>query len=321
MLRRPLVAAAVGLSLAQPAAAQTTTPPPLVIQSVETRWTDVFCDLTEVSRPNPGEVMVRVRYRNLGKQPMRFPDLSNAMRLTALLDPVGRLVYGPLKDTSGAIVASTTITDINSGRSIPAGGSQAHWVKMTAPPDAVTTISVVAPGAAVFDDVAIGAKPTVKPMTSARQPIATQEAETEGVSVEVINARRTAAGVVTIVWRYRNAGTQRMSFPGLTNQVGKAYVIHPGSATKYPPVTTQDRDLLGGTTLVLGETGGASVRPGETLTTWAKFQAPPEDAKTFTFVVPGAAPFENVPLASARPASEEPALRMRIDDAEPRARR
>ena len=76
MLRRPLVAAAVGLALAQPAAAQTTTPPPLVIQSVETRWTDVFCDLTEVSRPNPGEVMVRVRYRNLGKQPMRFPDFT-----------------------------------------------------------------------------------------------------------------------------------------------------------------------------------------------------------------------------------------------------
>ena len=301
MTRNHLVAAALGLALAVPQTfAQTTpVPPPLVIQSVETRWTDVFCDLTEVSRPNPGEVMVRVRYRNLGKQPMRFPHLTNAMSLTELLDAANGVVYGPLQDEKRRIVGSSTIDDINSGRTVPAGGSQAHWVKLTAPPEGVTTVSVVAPGAVVFDDVVIGAKPAMKPRTAARQPIATQEGEPEGIAVEVLDARRTAAGVVTIVWRYRNGGTQRLSFPGLTNQVGKVYVLHSGSSTKYPPITTKDRHLVGGTTLALAETGGAAVRPGETLTTWAKFQAPPESAKSVTFVVPGAPPFENVPLAGS----------------------
>src|SRR5688572_1475713 len=154
------------------AASQTTPPPPLVIQSAETRWTDVYCDLLEVSRPNPGELMVRVRYRNLGKQAMRFPDGSTAMRYTEVIDPVNRLVYAPLTDSERKIISSSTIDESTmAGRSLAAGASVAHYVKMTAPPDSVTRVSVVAPGAVVFDDVLIGAKPTEKPRTTARPVI------------------------------------------------------------------------------------------------------------------------------------------------------
>ena len=309
MVRIPLLAIAIAAVVtAHEARAQTqtqSTPPPLVIHSMETRWTDVMCDLTEVSRPNPGELMVRVRYRNVGKRPMKFPDLKNVMELTEAIEPIGRIVYGALKDASGALVGSTTIGDtVKSGRSIAPGGSQAHWVKLIAPPDDIKIISINAPGAVVFDDVPIGAKPSMQPRATVRPAIASQEGSAEGITVEVVDARRTASGVATIVWRYRHGGSQRFRFTDLSNEAEKAYALHPGSSTKFPVIQTKDRDSLSGTTLALGSTMGQRLEPGETLTVWAKFQAPPESAKTISFVVPGSAPFENLPLAGAFTGSE-----------------
>jgi len=60
------------------AAAQTA--PVKVLASVEGRWEQMFCDLTEVSRPAPNELMVRFRYRNLGKKPVEFPLLATSYR-------------------------------------------------------------------------------------------------------------------------------------------------------------------------------------------------------------------------------------------------
>ncbi|MGH8499112.1 MAG: hypothetical protein ACRERV_09945, partial [Methylococcales bacterium] len=39
------------------------------------------------------------------------------------------------------------------------------------------------------------------------------------------------------------------------------------------------------------------VGPKQTLTTWAKFQAPPEDVDKVTVSIPGAPPFEDVPIS------------------------
>ncbi|MGH8711138.1 MAG: hypothetical protein ACREVA_07455 [Burkholderiales bacterium] len=39
------------------------------------------------------------------------------------------------------------------------------------------------------------------------------------------------------------------------------------------------------------------VGPKQTLTTWAKFQAPPEDVEKVAVSIPGAPPFEDVPIS------------------------
>ena len=39
------------------------------------------------------------------------------------------------------------------------------------------------------------------------------------------------------------------------------------------------------------------IGPKQTLATWAKFQAPPEGVEKVTVSIPGAAPFEDVPIS------------------------
>ena len=63
-MKRDALVVAVGVCLllsetasAQPAGQAATK----VLASVEGRWEQMFCDLTEVSRPTPNELMVRFR--------------------------------------------------------------------------------------------------------------------------------------------------------------------------------------------------------------------------------------------------------------------
>jgi outer membrane protein OmpA-like peptidoglycan-associated protein len=269
-----------------------------VIQSVETRWADVYCDLLEVSRPNPGELMVRFRYRNAGKQPFRFPGLSNLLRQAAALEPAGGKLYGPLKDATGQEVASSTINDgTMSGKAIAAGASQAHYVKLEAPPDAVTAITVMAPGTIPFENVTIGAKPAAAPMTAPLKPLASADGETEGLVLEVTDVRRTTGGSLTVLFRYRNTGTSRFSFPGLSNQVSRSYVVDSGAKRKYEVIQLENRSSLCSTTLEVAGTGGQRLDAGDLLNAWARFPAPPAETKTISFTVPGFVPVEKLEIA------------------------
>jgi outer membrane protein OmpA-like peptidoglycan-associated protein len=281
--------------------------PSTVVQSVETRWDGVYADLMEVSRTGPNELTVKWRYRNTGGEEFTFPHLSNLVGETTVFDPAGKTVYGVVKDPDGKIVGSTTLNDINGGKGVDAGGSQNHWAKVEAPAEGTAAVTVLIPGALPAEGVALEAKgETASPLTAPAKALATQEAEQPGVVVEALEAKRVPGGMLNVVWRYRNTGTEHYSFPHLSNQVVGAYVIAPKSRKKYEVVKDKSGEWLSGSTLGMGATSsGEALEPGKTLTVWAKFPAPPDDEQTISLTVPGAPPFDNLPVAGAAAGSSQ----------------
>jgi len=74
-----------------------------------------------------------------------------------------------------------------------------------------------------------------------------------------------------------------------------AYLVDARNRTKYPVL----KDNRGN--LVAGKHGGPGkvvvLAPGKTLGTWAKFAAPPADARKISVFIPGVQPFEDVPVS------------------------
>lgn len=285
------------LSSPMTAAAQTaaTTPP---LASVEARWENVFCDLTEVSRPNPNELMVRYRYRNTSKNAVAFPLLTNIIPFTLVLDTDNRTVYGVLKDADNKALSSTTLRDIGS-RPVPPGGTQAHWIKVQPPPDTVKSVTVIALGCMPMEAVPIGGAGSAALLTSPAKPIAAQDGDEEGLLVEVLDVRRAPGAVLNVLWRYRNSGGEKFVFPHLSDKMRQAYLTDPQNRKKYTVVTDKEKHPLASSSLQLAENGGAGIEPGGALSMWAKLAAPPEDVKTISLTVFGAPPFDNVAISGS----------------------
>ena len=299
--RIPRTAFALGILLASPfagtAAAQTKSEAgTMVLASVEGRWEHMFCDLTALSSPAPGELMVRLRYRNTGKAKVEFPLLGNIISTTTVLDTDNRTVYGALKDTDGNVLGSSTRWNVGSG-SLPAGGSQSHWVKIQAPPASVAAVTVLLPACMPMEGVAIGGKPTVVPMTAPRAPLVSQEGGSEGLIIELVELRRAPGAVVNAIVRYRNNGSKKFAFPHLSDQVRKFYLVDSKNRQKHTVVLDADKDPICSTSLRLGETGGQGIAPGRALNLWAKLSAPAEDVATGSLTVYGAPPFDNAAIA------------------------
>ena len=278
------------------AAAQTA--PARVLASVEGRWEHMFCDLTEVSRPAPNELMVRFRYRNLGKKPVAFPLLANIIPTTRVLDTDKRVIYGVLKDSGGEFLSSTTLLSIGS-RPLAPGGSQVHWAKVEVPPETTKALTVIAPACMPMEGVTIGGTPTVNPMTAPRKAIASQPGEQDGITIEVVELTRAPGAVVNAVIRYRNEGAAAFSFPHLSDQIRNSYLIDPKNRQKHTVALDAGREPIASSSTGLGDHSGESVAPGGAVNFWAKLAAPPEDVTTGSLTVHGAAPFDNLTISGS----------------------
>ncbi len=271
--------------------------PAAVIQSVETRWENIYCDLLDVSRSSPGELIVRFRYRNAGRAAFEFPNMTDLVPLTSVLEPTDRKIYGPLKDEGKHVIGSSTLRE-QVGKTIPAGGAAPHWVKLEAPPDSVASVTVIVPGAAPFEGVAIGAPGAgVSPLAAPAKPLATEEMESGGMTVEVVDVRRAPGGMLNVLFRYRNGGAAPFSFPVLQNQVSRAYVLDPKSRTKYEVARDKGGVPISSSTLVWPSRAGVALAPGQLLNAWAKFPAPPEAVQKVSVTIDGAPPFDNIEIA------------------------
>jgi outer membrane protein OmpA-like peptidoglycan-associated protein len=290
------IVAIVIVALQGTAAAQTA--PAKVLASVEGRWEQMFCDLTEVSRPAPNELMVRFRYRNAGKRPVQFPLLSNVIPMTVVLDTEKRVVYGALKDTGGQTLSSTTRLDIGS-RPLAPGGSQVHWAKLEAPPATTKAITVLPPACMPMEGVTIGGTPTVTPMSAPQKAIVSQDGEQDGVTVEVVELSRAPGAVVNAIVRYRNNGTKAFSFPHLSDQIAKIYLVDPKNRQKYTVALDAERQPIASSSLLLKETSGQAVAPGAAVNFWAKLAAPPENVTTGSLTAYGAPPFDNLTISGS----------------------
>jgi outer membrane protein OmpA-like peptidoglycan-associated protein len=272
-----------------------------VIASVESRWDSVYCDLLEFSRSSPTELTVRWRYRNAGKQPLAFPDLSNEIRQSRLLDPLGRVVYEPLEDADRNTVGSSTIQtgSIKSGKRVAPGALQIHWTKFVAPPADVSAMSVVPFGCLPFVDVAIGQQPgDVAVLAAPRPALATQQDESGTLDVSVVELRRAAGNMLAMTVRYSNNGTKPFSFPALSNTFKNAYIVDPKSRQKFEIPRDKEQNPLAGTTVEPGSIpSGVKVPPGHSFHIWAYIAAPPPNVQTVTVTIPDVAPLEQVPIS------------------------
>jgi len=169
----------------------------------------------------------------------------------------------------------------------PAAAEPAGQPRTAAPPSAASPASTapapeaapaaVAPAAGVF----------------------VQEHET-GVEVALVEIRRTAGDSVTAKWRYRNTlGTEVKILKGGSawSEVYKltmgAFLIDSVNRKKYMVITDAENIPLASKH---GDWQGFSLAPGQTLSSWARFPAPPAEVERVTVAIPGVPPFEDVPI-------------------------
>jgi hypothetical protein len=120
-------------------------------------------------------------------------------------------------------------------------------------------------------------------------PIQTQETEFPGVVAELTECKR-SEGVLTIKVTFRNTGNETSSV-NIDTDHGKYDDIY---------VTADSKKYF-----VLKDTEGAPLAPryiqddlkkGGKILWWAKFPAPPAEAKKINVVFPKVVPFEDVPI-------------------------
>jgi outer membrane protein OmpA-like peptidoglycan-associated protein len=290
-----LLAVSFGAS-AQPAS-QTQAKAPLA--SVESRWSDVYCDLLDLSRPTPSELSVRFQWRNQRGEPFRPPNVELVPN-THILDAANLTLYGVLKDTEGKAIASGMLNGALA-RSIPAGRAQAHFARLTPPPEGVKAVTVLIDGCLPFENAAIGGTPSAEFLSKPAAAIATQDGEDDGLVVEVVRMARGSGGLLDLVVRYTNKGSANFRFPNNASppsrRFASAYVVDSENRRKFVVVTDKTGRPLSSESTEFSGSLGETLEPGEALNLWAKLAGPPESTKQVSLYVALAPPVDGVALS------------------------
>ena len=123
-----------------------------------------------------------------------------------------------------------------------------------------------------------------------------QETNVEGVTAEIVEAVR-KEGVLTLKVRYRNSGANAAKVKFKSLRDADAYYVTVGS-TKYLIL----KDSKGVPVGVATEHGSfqADIKPNASYLFWAKYPAPPAEAKKVNFYNPHTPPFEDIPITEAK---------------------
>jgi hypothetical protein len=124
------------------------------------------------------------------------------------------------------------------------------------------------------------------------------ETNVDGVTAEISEAVR-KEGVLTVKMRLRNTGSTgaKVQISSNWSDVDKYYAV--AGSTKFLPLKDSQKMPL---MVQLDNYGGllADIKPGGSFLFWAKYPAPPEAARKFTFYTPLTAPIEDVPISDAK---------------------
>lgn len=122
------------------------------------------------------------------------------------------------------------------------------------------------------------------------------ETNIEGVTAEVIDAVR-KEGVLTLKLRFRNSGAKAAYARIIGSSADRTYVV--AGSTKlmmlkdskgYPLMTPQDA----------GGSVNPQLQPGGSYLFWAKYPAPPAEAKKITFFSELLPPIEDIPIKDVK---------------------
>lgn len=124
-----------------------------------------------------------------------------------------------------------------------------------------------------------------------------QETNVEGVTAEIVEAVR-KEGVLTLKVRYRNAGTTPAKVTIYSGRVNDKYYLTAGS-TKFLMLKDSKGEPLTHSFDVHGNYA-TEIKPNGSFLFWAKYPAPPAEAKKISFYNPHTPPFEDVPITESK---------------------
>jgi hypothetical protein len=148
---------------------------------------------------------------------------------------------------------------------------------------------------------AVPAKATSEKSTL-QEGLGVQDHEIEGVEVVLLEAKRTSGDTITVKWKYRNQTKEKKELVKSTSSWSDAYrfsldayLIDPLNKKKYlvlkdekgNPIATRHELKQ----LVI------TLAPGQTISTWAKFPAPPAQVEKISIYIPSVSPFEDIPIS------------------------
>jgi len=117
------------------------------------------------------------------------------------------------------------------------------------------------------------------------------DSDLSGISLELASVQKTG-DTIMIRFKYISTRDKPTRLDTETNQeVNETYYVDSKNKKKYLIIKDTEKNPLS-SALKYFEVG-----PGETKSAWAKFAAPPPDVTTISVYIPGAPPFENVPIA------------------------
>ena len=128
--------------------------------------------------------------------------------------------------------------------------------------------------------------------------VAKSDTSVDGVTAEISEAVR-KEGVLTVKMRLRNGGTAaaKVALSADFRDADKYYAV--SGSTKLLVL----KDTKGFPLMVQLDNYGAlnaDIKPGGSFLFWAKYPAPPADARKFTFYTPLTPPIEDVPITDAK---------------------
>jgi hypothetical protein len=138
-----------------------------------------------------------------------------------------------------------------------------------------------------------GAEPSAAPSTAqAPAVLASQETNWPGVAAEVSEFRR-KGNTLTAKVVFRNHGGAKAQ-PDVS--YGEVYVMDLAAGKKYEVLKDEKGTYIAALRSGWSNRWYQDLEPGETQTIWMKFPAPPAEVKSVTLQVPGAPPFEDLPI-------------------------
>jgi len=137
--------------------------------------------------------------------------------------------------------------------------------------------------------------------TTPQEGLGIQDHEIEGVEVILMEVKRTSGDTITVKWRYRNKTKENKELLKSSSSWSdayrfslNAYLIDPVNKKKYLVLKDEKGNPIAARhelkQLVI------TLAPGQTISTWAKFPAPPAQVEKISIYIPSVPPFEDIPI-------------------------
>ena len=163
-----------------------------------------------------------------------------------------------------------------------------------------TTVASTTTGASAPPATAIPAdSTTVQQTTAAPAPaasgaiVATEDTNWPGVKAEVTEFRRKGN---TLTAKVRFTNTTGSGEPQVEIIYKDVYLIDTAGGKKYEVLRDEKGNYIGATRSGWTDRWYEYIKPGEPLSLWIKFPAPPAEVKAITLQIPKTPPFEDLPI-------------------------